>query len=140
MNIGPVEYMVVSFPGNKFTGEIAPELAKLVDKRTIRILDLLFIVKDTDGTVASFEFDQLAELAPYADVDAEVGGFVTPDDVEHAAALLDPGSSAALLIWEDLWAAPFVEAVRSAGGVVVESARIPHELIQSAVDELESAS
>ena len=139
MPIGPVEYIVVAFPGNKFTGEIAPELAKLVNSGTIRVLDLVFIGKEADGEVVTFEFDQLDELAPFAAVDGEVGGLVSPQDIEHAAALLEPNSSAALLIWEDVWAAPFVEAVRRADGVLIEGARIPHELIQGALDELPSA-
>jgi Family of unknown function (DUF6325) len=140
MNIGPVEYMVVKFPGNKFSGDIAPQLAALVGSGTIRILDLLFVIKDTDGTVDSFEFDQLDELAPFADIEGEVGGFTTPEDVEYAASFLEPGSSAALLIWEDLWAAPFADAVLSAGGELVESARIPHRLVELVFDELASAS
>ena len=136
MKIGPVEYMVVKFPGNKFSGDIAPQLGALVGSGTIRILDLLFVIKDTDGTVDSFEFDQLDELAPYAEIDGEVGGFTTPEDIEYAASFLEPGSSAALLVWEDLWAAPFADAVLSAGGELVESARIPHSLVQPLFDEL----
>ncbi len=139
MAIGPVEYLVVGFPGNEFSGDLAPELAKLVESGTIRILDLLFVAKDADGSVVSFEFDQLDELAPFADIDAEVGGLATPEDIEHAAALLEPDSSAAVLIWEDCWAAPFAEALRNAGGVIVESARIPYELVEAAFDGLPTA-
>lgn len=139
MAIGPVEYLVVGFPGNKLSGEIAPELAKLVESGTIRILDLLFVAKDADGSVVAFEFDQLEELAPFADIDAEVGGLATPEDIEHAAALLEPNSSAAVLIWEDRWAAPFAEALRNAGGVLIESARVPYELVEAAFDGLPSA-
>jgi hypothetical protein len=140
MPIGPVEYIVVSFPGNKFTGEIAPELAKLVESGTIRVLDLVFVGKDADGNVVAFEFDQLDELAPFAAIDGEVGGLVTTEDINHAAALLEPDSSAALLIWEDAWAAPLVDAIRAADGVLVEGARIPRDLIEAAFDELASAS
>jgi Family of unknown function (DUF6325) len=139
MAVGPVEYVVLGFPGNKFRGEVAPELAKLIDSGTIRVLDLMFIGKDADGNVVSFEFDQLDELAPFAAMDAEVGGLVSPEDIEHAAALLEPNSSAALLIWEDLWATPLVEALRRADGVLLEGARIPHTLIQTVFDELPSA-
>jgi hypothetical protein len=139
MTLGPVEYIIVGFPGNRFTGEIAPELAKLVDQGTIRILDLIFISKADDGTVATFEFDQLDELAPFAAVDAEVGGLISSEDIEHAATLLEPNSSEALLIWEDVWATPLVEAMRRADAVLLEGARIPRELIQPAVDELASA-
>jgi hypothetical protein len=139
MAIGPVEYIIVGFPGNRFRGEIAPELAKLVNSGTIRILDLIFISKDADGTVTAFEFDQLEELAPFADVDGEVGGLISPEDVEHAASLLEPNSSEALLVWEDTWATPFVEAVRRADGVLLEGARIPRELIEGAFTELAAA-
>jgi Family of unknown function (DUF6325) len=139
MAVGPVEYVVLGFPGNQFRGEVAPELAKLIDSGTIRVLDLVFIAKDADGNVVSFEFDQLDELAPFAAMDAEVGGLVSPEDIEHAAALLEPNSSAALLIWEDLWATPLVEALRRADGVLLEGARIPHDLIQAVFDELPSA-
>jgi hypothetical protein len=138
MAIGPVEYIVVGFPGNQFKGEIVPELAKLVESGTVRILDLIFVGKDADGTVVSFEFDQLDELAPFAALDGDVGGLVTTEDIEHTADLLEPGSSAALLIWEDTWATPFAEALDNAGGVLLEGARIPRALIEAAFDELAS--
>jgi hypothetical protein len=136
MPIGPVEYVIISFPGNKFTGEIVPELARLVDSGTVRILDMTFVGKDSDGGVLVFEFDQLDELAPFAGIDGEVGGLVTSEDIEHAASLLEPNSSAVLLIWEDTWAAPLVAAMRSAGGRLVEGARVPQDLAQAAFDEL----
>jgi uncharacterized protein DUF6325 len=139
MAIGPVEYMIVGFPGNRFRGEIAPELAKLVNSGTIRILDLVFILKDADGSVATFEFDQLDELGAFADVDGEVGGLISKEDIEHAAALLEPNYSEALLVWEDVWATPFVDALRRADGVVLEGARIPRELIETAFSDLASA-
>jgi Family of unknown function (DUF6325) len=135
MEIGPVEYMVIGFPENRFTGEIAPELAKLVSTEVVRILDLIFIGKQSDGTVVSFEFDQLDELAPFGEIDGEVGGFIGPADIEHAASTLEPDSSAALLVWEDLWAKPLVDAMRRAGGVLVEGARIPDDLVQEALSE-----
>ncbi|HXX88678.1 MAG TPA: DUF6325 family protein [Acidimicrobiales bacterium] len=133
MGIGPVEYMVVGFPGNKFNGEIAPELAKLIDSGIIRVLDLLFIGKNEDGEVLSFEFDQLDELEQFKDLEGEVGGILSEEDVAYAAAALEPGSSAALLVWEDRWAQPFVEAMRESGGVLLEGARIPYELVEAAM-------
>jgi hypothetical protein len=140
MPIGPVEYMIVGFPGNRFTGEIAPELAKLVEAGTVRILDLIFVGKAADGTVTTFEFDQRDELAGFAAIDGEVGGLISTEDVEYAASLLEPNSSEALLVWEDVWATPLVEAMRRADGIVLEGARIPHELVQAALDELAAAS
>ncbi len=96
MMVGPVEYLVVGFPGNRFTGDIAPELARLIDSGTIRILDLTFIGKDEDGAVVSFEFDQLDELEPFAVMEGDVGGVISDEDIQHAASMLEPGSSAAL--------------------------------------------
>ena len=139
MTIGPVEYIIVGFPGNKFTGEIAPELIALVESGTVRVLDLIFIGKDADGSVVSFEIDELDALAGFGGLDADIGGLISPEDIEYAAGALEPNSSAALLIWEDVWAAPFTEAVRRANGVLLEGARIPHELIAPALADLPAA-
>jgi hypothetical protein len=139
MTIGPVEYIIVGFPGNKFSGEIAPELVALVESGTVRILDLIFIGKDADGSVVAFEIDELDEVAGFAGLDGDVGGLISEADVEYVAAALEPNSSAALLIWEDVWAARFAEAVRNADGVLIEGARIPHELIAPALADLPAA-
>jgi hypothetical protein len=139
MTIGPLEYIVVGFPGNKFNGAIAPALAKLIESNTIRILDLLFIAKDADGDVVAVEFDELDDLAAFADLDGETGGIITTEDVEHAAARLEPNSAAALLIWEDVWATEFATAVRDSGGVLLEGGRIPHELVELALADLPDA-
>jgi len=139
MTIGPVEYIIVGFPGNKFTGGIAPELIALVESGTVRVLDLIFIGKDADGSVLSFEIDDLDDAAGFGDLDGEVGGLISPEDVEFAAAQLEPNSSAALLLWEDLWAAPFATAVINSGGVLLQGARIPRELIEPALTALSPA-
>jgi hypothetical protein len=139
MAIGPVEYILVGFPGNKFTGEIAPELIALVESGTVRVLDLIFIGKDAKGEVLAFEIDELDEIAGFGELDGEYGGLISPEDIEFAAAQLENNSSAALLIWEDLWAAPFAAAVRNSGGVLLQGARIPHELIEPAFSALPSA-
>jgi hypothetical protein len=136
MTIGPVEYIVVGFPGNKFTGEIAPELIALVDSGTVRVLDLIFIGKDIDGSVLAVEIDELDELTGFAGLDGEVGGLISPEDVAHVADLLEPNSSAALLIWEDVWANSFAAAVQRADGVLLQGARIPHDLITAALADL----
>jgi Family of unknown function (DUF6325) len=138
--MGPVEYIIVAFPGNEFTGEIAPELEALVSSGTIRVLDLIFIGKDADGSVVSFEIDELDAVAAFDGLDADVGGLISPEDVEHAAANLEPNSSAALLIWEDLWAEPFAQAVQRSGGVLLEGARIPGALLAAAMADLPPAS
>jgi hypothetical protein len=139
MSIGPVEYVILGFPDNSFTGRIVPELAKLLDGGLVRLIDLTFISKDADGEVTVVEYDAVEELAAFAGLDAEVGGILTDDDVAHAALSLEPNTSAALLIWEDAWAAPFAEAVRDANGVILEGARIPYEVIQAALDDLADA-
>lgn len=130
MPIGPVEYLIVAFPGNQFNGEIAPALADLVTSGTIRVLDLVFITTDGEGNVAVVEYDEHDGLRAFAAIDGEVGGVISHEDIHHAAAGLDPGDSAALLVWEDLWATPFAEACRNAGGVLVEAGRIPHDLAE----------
>jgi Family of unknown function (DUF6325) len=140
MAIGPVEYLIIAFPGNQFSGEIAPALAQLVDDGTIRIIDLAFITKDSDGNVLAVEFDEHGDLEAFAAIDAEIGGVITDDDIAHAALDLEPNSSAALLIWEDAWAAPLADAVRASGGVIVEGARIPYELVESVMVDLNAAS
>jgi Family of unknown function (DUF6325) len=139
MAIGPVEYIIVGFPGNHFNGEIAPELGKLVESGTIRVLDLVFITKDADGNAAAVELEDYADVALFNSLDGEVGGLISDQDIEYAAADLEPNSSAALLVWEDVWATPFVEALRASGAVLVEGARIPHDLIEAAEAELAAA-
>ena len=137
--MGPVEYIVVSFPGNKFTGRIGPELVALVESGTVRVLDLIFIGKDAEGDVLAFEIDDLGDIEGFDQLQGEVGGLIGPEDIEFVAAALEPNSSAALLIWEDVWAAPFASAVLESGGVLLQGARIPHEVITSALDSLPSA-
>jgi uncharacterized protein DUF6325 len=139
MSIGPVEYLILGFPGNKFTGQIVPELGKLIDSGLIRIIDLTFISKDAAGEVAVVEYDAVEELAAFAGLDAEVGGILTGEDIAYAAQSLEPNSSAALLVWEDTWAGPFAAAVRNANGVILEGARIPREVIEQAIDALADA-
>ena len=139
MDIGPVEYLILGFPGNMFTGQIVPELAKLIDGGLVRIIDLTFITKDAAGHVDVVEYDAVEELAAFAGLDAEVGGLLTDEDVAHASLSLEPNSSAALLVWEDTWAAPFAAAVRNANGVILEGARIPREIIEGAMIALDDA-
>ena len=139
MSIGPVEYLIIGFPGNKFTGQIVPELGKLIDSGLIRIIDLTFISKDAAGRVAIVDYDAVEELAAFAGLDAEIGGILTEEDITYAAEGLEPNSSAALLVWEDTWAGPFAAAVRNANGVILEGARIPREIIEQAMSALTAA-
>jgi uncharacterized membrane protein len=134
--IGPVDYLIVSFPGNNFTGEIGPAIAELVENGTIRIIDAAFVGKTEDGETIAME---LTELAP--DVQAsltragiEIGGLFNEDDLQDAADALEPNSSAALLVWENLWAAKTAQAMRDAGGQLVAFERLPHDVVQAARD------
>ena len=134
--IGPVEYLIVAFPGNKFRGEIAPALADLVEAGTIRIMDMAFVGKEEDGTVAAFE---LMDLDPdvregLENLDIEITGLFSEEDLEAAAEELDPNTSAALLVWEDVWAREVAQAMRDAGGVLFDFGRLPHEVVQAARD------
>lgn len=137
MPIGPAEYIIVGFPENNFRGKIALALRDLIESGTVRVLDLVVVSKDKDGSVVALEFDQLteSEVEAFSALDADIGGVISAEDVAHVASFLEPNSSAALLIWENLWATPFAEAVREAGGVVLEGARIPYELM-SAIEAL----
>jgi uncharacterized membrane protein len=139
MTIGPVEYIVLGFPGNQFSGEIAPALAQLVESETIRILDLVFIAKDADGEIVAVEVEDHHLAEAFGAIDGEIGGILSPDDIEHAGEALEPNSSAALLVWEDLWATPLVTALQNSGGVLIEGGRIPHDIIELALEELAAA-
>ena len=140
MTTGPVEYLVVAFPDGNVSDEIAPELADLADKKVIRILDLVLVTKDSSGDVAAVEFDELEHLAGFLEIDAEVGGLIGPDDIGFVGAELDPGSAAAVLLVEDLWAAPLASALDRCGGTLIEGARIPRDLVDAALSGLPAAS
>ena len=140
MTVGPVEYVLIAFPGNRFSGEIVPALADLIDAGTVRILDIVFLKKDADGTLTTFEYDGLDETVAFAELPGEAGGFVGESDIADAAQALEPDASAVLIVWEDVWATPLAAAVRNAGGVIVAGERIPHEIVQAALEELAASS
>lgn len=130
----PVEYMVVAFPGNRFKGEIAPALADLVESETIRIIDLAFVGKDENGDVGAFELSDLdpAVQDALSSLGAQETGLFNEEDLMAAAEELEPNSSAALLVWEDLWAGRLANALRDAGGELLDLGRIPHEIVMAA--------
>lgn len=132
MPTGPVEYLVVTFPDGNVSDEIAPELADLVDKKIIRILDAVVVTKDASGDIAAVEFDELNDLPGFLAIDAEVGGLIGAEDISFIGAELDPGATAALLLLEDLWAAPLAGAIDRSGGLLLEGARIPRDLFDAA--------
>jgi hypothetical protein len=132
--IGPVDYLIVAFPGNKFRGEIAPALADLVKAGTIRIIDIAFVGKDVDGEIVAFE---LTDLDPDVQeglekAGVEVDGLFSEEDLIAAGEELEPNSSAALLVWENVWARDVAQKMRDAGGVLLDFERLPHEVVQAA--------
>jgi uncharacterized membrane protein len=137
-DLAPVEYIVIDFPGNRFDGSIVPALVDLVDKRTVRILDLVFVKKDDDGTVDCFEFDQLDELGDLGALDGDAGDVLSDDDVLALADDIPPGSSALFIVWEDLWAADLGRAVRNAGGEVLIGGRVPHQVVTDIISNIET--
>jgi uncharacterized membrane protein len=132
--IGPVDYMIVAFPGNEFKGEIAPALADLVEKGTIRIIDLAFVGKNAEGDVVAFELTDLDPevKAGFEKAGVEVSGLFNEDDLMSAGEELEPNSSAALLVWENVWARDVAQKIRDAGGVLLDFERLPHEVVQAA--------
>ena len=138
--MGPIDYILVEWPGRQPNGEVAPHLIDLVDRGLIRILDLVFITKDEDGNVAGLELSELAgEVAELSVFEGASSGLLSDEDVEEAGGVLEPGTSAALLVFENAWAAPFAAAVRRSGGQLVSSGRIPVQALLAALDAAEEA-
>jgi hypothetical protein len=135
-----LEYLIVGFPQNNFTGEIVPGLLSLVDNGLIRIVDLVFAAKGDDGSVVVLEVDEHEHLSAFAAIEGSVGGVIGPEDIDHAAEAIAEGSSVLLIVWEDLWAAPFGDAVQRAGGVFIEGGRIPAEIAEEVESVLADAS
>jgi hypothetical protein len=133
-DIGPVEYIVVGFPGNQFKGEIAPALGDLVDAGTIRIIDIAFAGKNENGDVLAFELSDLDPDVQSAleKLGAEPAGLFSEEDLTAVAETLDPGSSAAVLAWENVWAKGVAGAIRDAGGELYDYDRVPHEVVVAA--------
>ena len=133
---GPVDFVIVEVPAGEsnFTGEAAEELLALVEAGNIRVIDILILAKDDDGGVEAMELSDLDDLGPFRALEAELAEFLAEDDVEHLAAAMDPGSVAGVLIYENLWAAPFASAVRRAGGQLIANGRIPAQAIIAAIE------
>ena len=135
MSIGPVEYIAIAFPGNKFSGEIIPAIQKLQESGTIRVLDLVIISKDADGNVAAIE---LAEASPetqatFAVLGVESKNLLGEEDFEDIGSALDPNSTAALMIWENVWAAEFAKSLRNADGILIANGRIPAAMVEELI-------
>ncbi len=134
--MGPVDYIVIEWTGAQPTGAAAPLLLDLVDRGLVRILDLVFLTKADDGSIAAIEVDDLpAEFAAFAGAGS---GLFSDEDLEEAASVLEPGTSAALLVWENRWAAPFAHALLDSGAQLVASGRIPIAELEAALDAAEA--
>jgi hypothetical protein len=138
--MGPVDYLVVAFPTDRMTGEAFPMLIDLVDRGIIRILDLVFLRKDHDGSVTTLtqvDLDRM-KILEAALFEGATSGLLDADDVAEAAAALDPGTAAAVLVYENVWATPFAAALRRSGGQLVASGHIPVQALVAALDAIEA--
>jgi hypothetical protein len=141
--LGPVDFVIVEFPAGKadFTGEMAEELVRLVDAGTIRLIDVLILTKDEDGAIEATELSDLDDLGPLERLEADLAELLAEEDVVNLAAAMEPGSVAGVLVYENLWAAPFASAARRAGGQLIANGRIPIQAIIASLEadaELES--
>lgn len=133
--LGPVDYLIVEFPSgsSSFTGEMAAELVALVEAGTIRVIDIVIITKDDDGTIDAIELEDADELGVLVTIETELAELLAEDDIVNLAAAMEPGSVAGVIIWENLWAAPFASAARRSGGQLIANGRIPIQAIIAAI-------
>jgi hypothetical protein len=129
--LGPVDFLVIEFPAGQqnFTGEMAEELLRLVDAGTIRVIDVVILTKDEDGSVDAIELSDAGDLGPLVELESQLAELLAADDVAHLAHAMDPGSVAGVLVYENLWAAPVASAARRAGGQLIANGRIPIQAI-----------
>ena len=137
--LGPVDWLVLEFPGSRFRGEIAPLLSGLVDDGTVRVLDLVLVTKQEDGTVEARELTdaEAPDIAALRDMKSDLT-LLSEQDITSVSAAIEPGSTAALLVWENTWAAPLGSAIRHAGGQLVASGRIPIQALAAALEAEET--
>jgi uncharacterized membrane protein len=133
--MGPIDYIVLEWPKQQPTGEVAPMILDLHERGIIRILDVAFMMKDEDGSVVTLEVGDLGDFAAF---DGASSGLLGQDDLDEAASVLEPGTSAAVLLWENTWAAPVATALRRSGGQLVASGRIPIQAILASLDAVEA--
>ena len=137
--MGPVDYVVLEWPGRQPKGDVAPMILELVDRGIIRVLDVALMVKAEDGSVAAIDLGELDPESGFSEFEGASTGLLTQDDLEEAATALAPGTSAAVLVWENRWAAPVAVAVRRSGGQLVASGRIEIQAMLAALELLESS-
>ncbi len=142
MSLGPIEVVVIAFPGNEFNGKILPELERLIDNDTITIIDELFLSKDADGEVTFVEFDEIGgneDASRLAELMDHLDDLLTEDDVNELSAGLEPNSSAAVLVFEHTWVKPFHDAIVDSGGVLAAQFRVPGPVIDELLEGLADA-
>lgn len=134
--LGPVDFLVIEFPPGQanFTGDIAQELVSLVDAGTIRVIDAIVLAKDDSGAVDAMELSDAGDLGGLVEIEAQLAELLAADDVERLAAAMEPGSVAGVLVYENLWAAPFAAAARRAGGQLIADGRIPIQAIIASIE------
>ncbi|MGB7686223.1 MAG: DUF6325 family protein [Solirubrobacterales bacterium] len=138
--MGPIDYLLVEWPGRQPAGEAAPHLLDLVDRGLIRILDLVFLHKAEDGSITRLEIADLGDqVAAFAEFEGASSGLLSDEDADEAAGALEPGTSAALLVYENCWAAPLASALRRSGGQLVATGRIPIQAMLAALDAADEA-
>ncbi|WP_432021523.1 DUF6325 family protein [Streptomyces sp. 1222.5] len=136
-DVGPVDYLVIEFPGNRMTGEAFPLLVDLAERGIVRIIDLAFVRKETDGSVVALELTDVGGEIDLSVFEGASSGVLDETDLAEAAAALEPGNSAAVLVYENLWAAPLAAALRRSGAQLVASGRIPVQALLAALDATE---
>ncbi|MDV9193013.1 DUF6325 family protein [Streptomyces sp. SR27] len=138
-DMGPVDYLIVEFPGSRMTGEGFPLLVDLVDRGIIRVLDLLFVRKDEDGSVSVLELRDMGGEIDLSVFEGASSGLLDQSDIDDAGGALEPGNSAGIIVYENVWAAPFARAMRRGGGQVVAGGRIPVQALLASLEAAEEA-
>ena len=134
--LGPIDYLIIEFPAGtaNFTGEMSEALLALIDNDLIRVIDILIISKESDGTIDAIELSDVHDLGILQKLETELAELLAEDDIAHLAAAMEPGSTAGVLVWENLWAAPFASAARRSGGQLIANGRIPIQAIIASIE------
>ncbi len=138
LEMGPIDYIVLEWPGRQPDGSVAPLILELVDRGLIRILDVAFLGKDENGSAYAVDIADIDAAEAFGVFDGASSGLLREEDLAEAASVLEPGTTAAVLVWENRWAAPVAVALRKSGGQLVASGRIPVQALIASLDALEA--